>query len=55
MIFDIVQDFQNPVDGFIPFIFTHCISKNDDPIFENYMVVMNIRDFIFEYNQSTFQ
>ena len=55
LIFEEVHDFQNPVDGFIPFIFTHCVSKNDDPIFENYMVIFNLRDFIFESNHSLFQ
>ena len=49
MVFEMIHDFSNPIDEFIPFLFTHRISnEGEEPRFDNYFVVLNLREFFVE-------
>ena len=49
MVFEMIHDMSNPIDEFIPFLFTHRINdETDEPRFDNYFVVFNLREFFVE-------
>lgn len=55
MVFEMVHDFSNPVDEFVPFIFTHRLPSSEEPRFDNYLVIFNLREFMAENYRSIFK
>lgn len=46
-----VHDFSNPVDEFVPFLFTHRLHEIEEPRFDNYFVIFNLRGFLKEHTK----
>lgn len=55
MVFEMVHDFRNPVDDFVPFVFSHRVESIDEPRFENFMVVFNMKKFMAINHMSVFE